>query len=88
VQLERELLHEQTDDRTDDFAEHIAWVARTLVAMGPDLAVSMSATQRIRGDEADKIQSLLPLLAAQYGLRGRMDQENGSVTVTFERGKK
>jgi hypothetical protein len=88
VQLERELLHEQTDDPTDDFAEHIAWVARTLVAMGPDVAVSMSATQRIRGDEADKIQSLLPLLAAQYALRARMDQENGSVTVTFERGPK
>jgi hypothetical protein len=85
MQVERELLHERTDDRTDDFAEHIAWVARTLVEMGPKVALSMSATQRIRGDEADEIRALLPMLAAQYGLRARMDEESGSVTVTFER---
>ena len=63
----------------------VAWVARTLVEMGPKVALSMSATQRIRGDEADEIRALLPMLAAQYGLRARMDEESGSVTVTFER---
>ena len=85
MQLERGLLHEQTEDRTDDFAEHVAWVARALVEMGPKVALSMSATQRVRSDEADEIRTLLPVLAAQYGLRAKMDQENGSVTVTFER---
>ena len=85
MQLERDLLHEQTEDRTDDFAGHVAWVARALVEMGPKVALSMSATQRIRSDEADEIRTLLPVLAAQYGLRAKMDQENGSVTVTFER---
>ena len=85
MQLERDLLHEQTEDRTDDFAEHVAWVARALVEMGPKVALSMSATQHIRSDEADEIRTLLPVLAAQYGLRAKMDQENGSVTVTFER---
>jgi hypothetical protein len=85
MQLERDLLHEQTEDRTEDFAKHVAWVARALVEMGPTVALSMSATQRVDGDEADEIRTLLPVLAAQYGLRARMDQENGSVTVTFER---
>ena len=85
MQLERDLRHEQTEERTDDFAQHIAWVARTLVALGPDVAQSMSTTQRIPRDDADAIRALLPSLAAQHGLRARMDEENGSVTVTFER---
>jgi len=85
VQLERDLRHEQTEERTDDFAQHVAWVARTLAALGPDVAQSMSTTQRIRGDDADAIRTLLPSLAAQHGLRARMDDENGSLTVTFER---
>ena len=85
VQLERDLIHEQAERRTDDAAEHIAWVARTLVEMGPGVATSMSTTQRVTPGEAETIRKLLPSLAAQHRLHARVDDEDGWLTVVFER---
>lgn len=85
MKLERGLLREQTEEETEDAAGHIAWLARTLVAMGPEVATSMSATQRVAPSELEAIRRLLPSLAARHGLRARLEEENGSVTVTFER---
>ena len=84
MQLERGLFHEQSERRTDDPAEHIAWVARALVAMGPRVATSMITTQRVTPDEAVAIRKLLPSLAAQHRLQARADDENGWLTVIFE----
>lgn len=86
------LLREPRPDRTEgdhapatDAAEHIAWVAKTLASMPADLATSMSTTQRVAPADLPTIRHLLPTLAAQYELRARLEEENGHVTVWFDR---
>lgn len=83
----RDLRPEQTeaDERVaTETAEHIAWVAETLASM-PDMATSMSATQPVAPADVPTIRRLLPTLAARYELRVRLEEENGYVTVWFDR---
>lgn len=88
-----ELLRDDRPEQTEaderiatDAAEHIAWVAETLASMPADMATSMSATQRIGPAELPTIRHLLPTLAAQSDLRARLEDDNGFVTVWFDRG--
>lgn len=87
-----ELLRDERPEQTEadervatDAAEHIAWVAETLASMPADMATSMSASQRIGPADVPTIRRLLPTLAAQHELRARLEEENGYVTVWFDR---
>lgn len=84
----RERRPEQTDadERVaTTAAEHIAWVAEMLASMPADLATAVSATQRVAPADVPTIRRLLPTLAAQHELRARLEEENGYVTVWFDR---
>lgn len=75
----------EADRRSSNPAEHIAWVAEALASMPADIAISMSTTQRIGPAALSTIRGLLPALAARYDLHVRLENDNGSVTVWFDR---
>jgi hypothetical protein len=75
-----------TDRRSSyDPAAHIAWVAETFASMPVDIATSMSTTQHVGPAELSTVRRLLPALAARYDLRARLENDNGTVTVWFDR---
>jgi hypothetical protein len=73
------------DRNSDDPASHIAWVAETLESMPAAMAMSMSTTQRIEPAQLPAIRRLLASLAARYGLRARIENDDGYGTVSFVR---
>lgn len=88
MNLLREVRPEQTeasDPVATDAAAHIAWVAETLASMPPGMATSMSAAQRVAPAELASIRRLLPTLAGRYDLRTRLEDDDGYVTVWFDR---
>lgn len=73
------------EDRSDGPASHIAWVAETLASMPAALARSISTTQRIEPADVPTVRRLLPSLGERYGLRARLELDEGYVTIWFDR---
>ena len=85
MKLEHDLPQQRIEDAAKGVTDHITWIARTLMALGPDVASSLSTTQRVGPGEAETIRTLLPLVAKRHGLRARTEEGHGAITVTFER---
>ena len=86
----QDIRQRETDTDTfghEDPAEHIAWVADTLASMPVDIATSMSTTQHVGPAELSTVRRLLAALAARYDLRARLENDNGTVTVWFDRSR-
>ena len=64
-------------------AEHVAAMARLVLTLGSGSSVSTQLP--VDAEEGATIRRFLPTLAARHGLVATIDDDDRSVTVTFER---